>query len=134
MADEIIPTPEKKGIFNIDFNKIEFRTNWASGSLIVGLLVYVIMLSSDNKTLKDGQAELKAENKELRSTQTGLLISVGILDGCKAQLERANDEILKNSPADLKRRIENLEKINGVDNTSVKINKPFINKIPSKLK
>lgn len=120
------PLPKKKFL---DFSKIQFSVNWASGITIVSLLVYAITMYIDNKGLKSKIEGLENSNKALTTTVETLGGTVNTLKGSQDVFSNAMQQMMINSPGELKYRIEQVERRIGI-NSDATPNREFQNSKP----
>lgn len=119
--------------FDLDFSKISFNINWASGSIIVTLLITVITLYTTNKGLQSKVDDLQKSNTTLTSTVNTLSATVNVLKGSQEITNSAISAFMQNPTSELKYRLEQLEQIVqqrlGV-NLNTTPQKPFTNIAP----
>ena len=120
------PLPKKKFF---DFSKIQFSVNWASGITIVSLLVYGITMFLTNKSLQSKVESLEKSNSSLSTAVETLGGTVNTLKGSQDVFSNAMQQMINNSPGELKYRIEQLEKKTGV-NSDANPNREFQNSRP----
>ena len=114
----------------LDFSNIQFKVNWASGLTLVSLLVYAITMYLDNKGLQGEIDGLKDNNKSLSSTVKALSETVNVLKGSQDVFSNAVQQMIVNSPGELKYRIDQLEKKVGI-NSDNKPTSEFVNIHPN---
>lgn len=98
-------------IFNIDFDQIQFKLNWASATAMVGLIAGIITLYVDNKSLQGKIDDLTTNNTSLTVKVQTMGETVNILKGSENVMSNAITIFMENSPAELKTRIETMENI-----------------------
>lgn len=123
----------QKPNMNIDFSKISFKTNWASATTIVTLLIGVITLYMTNNSLK-GQIEGLSKSNEALTKSVGTLgESVSALKGAQDVTSKAISLFMENPPQELKYRLDRLEGMMNGRGEPIKVNtttKPFNNSTP----
>ena len=112
-----------------DFSKIQFSVNWASGITIVSLLIYGITMFLTNKSLQSKVESLEKSNSSLSTAVETLGGTVNTLKGSQDVFSNAMQQMMINSPGELKYRIEQLEKRSGV-NSDANPNREFQNSRP----
>lgn len=113
----------------INFDKIKFEVNWASGATIVTLLVAVITLYMNNNNLKDQVDGLSKSNEALTKSVNSLGESVSALKGAQDVTSKAISIFMENPPSELKFRIDRLENLIGAPKAQ-QVTKPFNNSVP----
>ena len=113
---------------NLDFSKLEFKINWASGVTIVTLLSTVIGLYITNKGLQSEIESVKKNNGTLTTTVGTLSTTVNTLQGSQEVTSKAIEIFMQNPTNELKYRIEKLEDRLNIKETET--NKPFTNALP----
>ena len=101
----------KKGKFNLDFSKIKFEINWASGTTIVTLLIAVITFYFNNKSLQGKITDLQSSNGSLNTTVKTLSETVNVLKGSQEITNGAIQAFMQNPPSELKYRLDRLEEV-----------------------
>ena len=129
MAPQKIINESKPKKRFLDFSKIQFSVNWASGITILSLLIYAITMYLTNKSLQS-----KVESQGITIESQGKTIealggTVNTLKGSQDVFSNAMQQIMLNSPGELKYRIEQLEKRSGI-NSDATPNKQFQNSRP----
>ena len=112
-----------------DFSKIQFSVNWASGITIVSLLIYGITMFLTNKSLQSKVESLEKSNSSLSTAVETLGGTVNTLKGSQDVFSNAMQQMMINSPGELKYRREQLEKRSGV-NSDANPNREFQNSRP----
>lgn len=118
---------------NLDFSKITFKTNWASATTIIVLLVGIITLYLNNNSIRSKIDTLENTNTTLNNTITTLSETVSILKGNQDITNKAIGIFMENPTGELVYRLERIEKTIeekfGVTDTETK--PTFTNRLPN---
>ena len=115
---------------NIDFEKLKFELNWASGIVIVTLLVSTITLYLNNKSLEDKIDSMDKNITKLSESVQELSKSVNILNGSDRKTSEFIGESVKHPPSEFIYRLDRIEQVVfGIP--VIKPTKAFVNRLPN---
>lgn len=95
----------------LNFTKINFQLNWASGVVIVTLLISTITLYLNNVALESKIDSLDKNISKLSECVQQMSKSVSTLQGSQEMTNKAISLFMENPPSEIKYRIEKIEEL-----------------------
>lgn len=96
---------------NLDFSKITFKTNWASATTIIVMLVGIVTLYLNNTSMNTKIDSLENTNASLNKTISTLSETVSTLKGSQEVTNKAIGLFMENPPGELVYRLDRIENI-----------------------
>jgi len=94
----------------IDIKSTNFVINWASGAILLGAITWATTATIQNKSLKTTVGGLKEQVSTLKENNHTLTEAVKSLQGSNDVVKNVIQEFVKNPPAILNNKLEDLSK------------------------